>query len=487
MMAMKNMVYKVAVVVLAAALSAACNKKDSCKVSFPVSSVYLADWGQSATVSISTSNVKYLTVSSATNGWSAEADLQSRTITVTAPESPDAEDAASSSVISISASSPGGSISGAVLYAYITGQPADLSADGTHSNCYVITQPNTHYRFNAMLKGETNELLATKSVGIVWQSKSSLVKYLNLDDGYADFYVGCDDDDSNAVSNGNALVAAYDSAGKIIWSWHLWFTQHDPRTEDVATYSNGMTFMNCNLGAFANSDGSADTGKILASYGLYYQWGRKDPFMRPRYYDCAGNDDEIVYNAKDRYAYVTVSETDASKGTVEYAAANPTVFLSSPSGNRGDWLYGAGDNGLWGENAAKTENDPCPKGWRVPSKEAFSVLDIAESEDYMDLEEARKMFGWNLTDKGTLQKHFYTGAGYRSYFDGILSNINYKDQYPYTPVPWVGYYWTNASGAESTSCAMFFDLNTSRATVNAFDPISVQYRANAMQVRCVKE
>ena len=483
---MRN-ITKFAFALLAGALLLACKKDEPCKVSFPVSAVYLSDWGESTTIKLNLTNVNYITVSSTTNGWKAEVDRPSRTLSITAPESADAEGAALSSIITLSASSPSGDMTSASLYAYIVNGTVDLSENGTHSNCYVITQPNTRYRFNASLKGESDERLATASIGIVWQSKTSLVKYLTLDDGYADFYIDSDADDSDRITNGNALIAAYNSAGNIIWSWHLWLTREDPRTENISTYSNGLTFMNYNLGAFANSDESTDKDEILASYGLYYQWGRKDPFMRPRHYDCADNSDEILYNAKGRYFYITVAQTSASTGTMAYATAHPTVLLSSPEGNRGDWLYGAGDDALWGANAGKTVNDPCPKGWRVPSKEAFTALDIATAEDNMELDLARKIFGWNLTDKGNSQKHFYTGAGYRSYFDGVLSNVNYKEQYPHTPVPWVGYYWTNGAGANSTGCAMFFDLNTSRATINGFNPVSEEYRANAMQVRCVKE
>ena len=476
---MKNILSKTAVALLAATALLACNKKDSCKVSFPNASIYLNDWGESATVKINTVNVKYLTVSSATNGWSAEADLASRTVTVTAPESAEAENAARTSVITVSASSPDGSMDNAVLYAYIIDGAIDLSADGTHSNCYVITQPNTLYSFNAALKGESDEPLATADVGIVWQSSSSLVNYLELRDGHARFYVGSDD---NGLVNGNALIAAYNSAGNIIWSWHLWFTAEDPRTENISTYSNGLTFMNRNLGAFANSDESTSTDEILASYGLYYQWGRKDPFLRPLYYDCERNVDELAYNSSGSRTYVTVEPT---RGTMQYAISHPWIFMSSTSETNGDWLNGSNNNTLWGSAGSKSMYDPCPKGWQVPSKSDFACLELAAAEDNMDLEEARKIFGWHLTDKGTGSKYFYTGAGYRSYFDGILSNINYKDQYPYTPVPWVGYYWTNGtSGTEGV--AMFFDLNTTRATINAFESEKSEHRGNAMQIRCVK-
>ena len=77
---------------------------------------------------------------------------------------------------------------------------------------------------------------------------------------------------------------------------------------------------------------------------------------------------------------------------------------------------------------------------------------------------------------------------YRSYLTGVLTNINYRDEYPYTPKPWVGYYWTAGIGSTAAlSTAMFFDLNTSRATVNGYKAVTDQKRGNAMQIRCVKD
>ena len=472
---------------------AACKSKDSCKISFPVAGAFVSDWGESTTVKFNAVNVEHIGVVSITGGWSAEVDLASRTIVVTAPASADAEDAAKTSNITLSAASPKGASAGAVLMAYLVDDAVDLSADASHSNCYVVSEPNTRYKFDTKYRGESNDALATAEIGIIWQSETTLIQYLYMDaDGYANFYLGYGTDDDGKTTeeapDGNALIGAYDNAGNIIWSWHIWAASKDPRTENVAEYSNGITFMGRNLGAYGNSNEATDTADIWKSYGLYYQWGRKDPLFRPAYYDCARNADETLYNASKNYVYVSMNEADAEKGNVKYATAHPTVFLKSTTENRGDWLYGAGDNSLWSDGE-KGLYDPCPKGWRVPSKDAFSVLDIAEAEDNMDLDKAKKIFGWSLTDTGTSQKYFYLGAGYRSYFDGILSNVNYKNEYPYTPVPWVGYYWTSGVGSDdaSKSVAMFFDLNTSRAVVNAFDPQSEQYRANAMQVRCVKE
>lgn len=488
---MKNIFGKGLVALMITTLFLACKKEDSCSVSFPLNGAFVQDYNQSVTVTFTTDNVASVSVS-ATNAWKAEADLATHTLTVTSPESEDTENAARTSSVTITAASPGGAVSSAVLYVYIVPPTVDLGADGT-SNCYIITSPDTKYKFNACVKGESDTAIATASVGIVWQSATASVQYLTLNsDGYAEFFIGHSTDDETAVRNGNALIAAYDDKGDVVWSWHLWISADDPRTEGIATYSNGATAMNRNLGAFGNSEGSSDHNDILDSYGLYYQWGRKDPFPRPRYYNCANNIDQILYNANGNYVYTTIEETDAEKGTVAYTTAHPSVFLTAAEGNEGDWHYGSRNNSLWGDangsGSAKSLYDPCPKGWEVPAASDFINFELAEADDTMELDEAKLAYGWFLTDTQTQSRHFYTGGGYRSYFDGIISNVNYRDpesQYPYTPMPWVGYYWTQGTNG-ANGVAMFFDLNTSRATINAFEPQTPQYRANAMQVRCVK-
>ena len=482
---MKN-IYKIMVVLAAVIATAACKKSDSCSITFPVAGAFVQDWGQTTTVKFNTVNVKQVDITSVTGGWSAEVDLATKTIKVTAPESAEAENAAKSASITLSAISSGGSSAGAILSAYIIDGEINLSEQGT-SNCYIITKPNTKYRFDVTRKGEEGDRLATADIGIVWQSATGLIKYLTFNDGYAEFFAEYESGSTTEVKNGNLLIAAYNDAGDIIWSWHLWFTKSDPRDE-VPQSQNRVVFMQRNLGAYDNSDGSTDTAEILGSYGLYYQWGRKDPFPRPATYNCANNSDEILYSGSGSRVYVSIEESDAKRGNIAYTIANPTVFITSTPDNGGDWLYGHRDDSLWSDHDGSGRNksvyDPCPYGWQVPGANDFAGLRLAEEEDNMDLELAKKTFGWFLTDSDN-QKYFYTGAGYRSYYNGILSNVNYKDQYPYTPVPWVGYYWTQGiSGANGV--AMFFDLNTTRATINAFEPRTPQYRANAMQVRCVK-
>lgn len=469
-----------------------CKKDPVCELNFPVGAAFVGDWGASTTLKFTYRNAKVLEVRDITGGWKAEVDKATRTLTVTAPSSPDAEEASPNGTIHVVAVAEGGDSEGAIIYGYIVNGDIDLSANGAQSNSYIISQPNAKYRFNACVKGNSTETIPTAKIDVLWCDEVTNIRYLSLDDdGYASFFVSYDTDDNGkelTISpKGNTILAAYDSAGTILWSWHLWLTGgDDPR--DGFTLSNGTTIMGYNLGALANPNASTDTYTIWSGYGLYYQWGRKDPFLRPEYYDCANNIDETIYNSDEDYLYVKVKESTAKVGTVEYAVKNPLTFISSTAENQGNWLYQNNRDDLWSATGKKSMYDPCPYGWRVPAKDAFDVLDIAAADDAMPLDQAKKQYGWYLADKATGEKYFFPASGYRSYYDGIISNINYRDEYPYTPMPWVGYYWTAGAGSTAaTSSAMYFDLNTSRATVNGFKAVTDQKRGNAMQIRCVKE
>ncbi len=56
---------------------------------------------------------------------------------------------------------------------------------------------------------------------------------------------------------------------QVAWSWHIWRTDAPAEKEAAA----GCTILDRNLGATSVTPGD------VSSYGLYYQWGRKDPFV----------------------------------------------------------------------------------------------------------------------------------------------------------------------------------------------------------------
>ena len=256
---------------------------------------------------------------------------------------------------------------------------------------------------------------------------------------------------------GNALIAGYNKNGDIVWSWHIWVADHDPANvssaevyttygwDEKGIYTNarvpGYAIMDCNLGALANEPTTRDIfdedrnyktqdltyEHARATFGMLYQWGRKDPFPPLRggnksdYYwkkyvislrDNSNQDNDNIIipdpsNNTENYVFQnTLSSTLRGSNILKYSINHPTHFIvatkkagigdsgvnyeSDYDGNRGDWLYNH-DNKLWGgfepEESKKTYTipgtnnkfhmydiygsektifDPCPSGWRVP-------------------------------------------------------------------------------------------------------------------------
>lgn len=482
----------------------ACNKSEKFGVTFKKTGLYFKWGGEPQSVSYTTLNVSSVSVKSIDEGWSCEVDNAARLVTVTPPQDPGTEeerDKLRTAGLTLTVVSSKGDTTTYSIDCYIIGDDEFmLNPNGDYANCYILTRPNTAYTIDLSRNGAGEALEGVVDVKLLWQSAAALVQHVAYDatNGEVSFYIDNAIDDEGVallengekyVPNGNAVLAAYNDADEVVWSWHLWITKDNP-TEDCSTYSNGVTFMNVNLGAFGNHNGDySDTDKIHDSYGLYYQWGRKDPFVRPFYYDCANNDDQTSYGASGSVVYVGVAETSEEVGTLAYATAHPMTFITNAAcvgeegDGIGDWLHTA-DNTLW-SNSTKTVNDPCPYGWRVAAKSDFDVLALSDEEDGKDLDVARKQYGWSLSDGAN--QYFYVGAGLRSYYNGVISNMNYKaDAYPSTPEPWEGYYWTTgvADDGKQSTC-MYFDLTTSR-TINKFQLNCASKRANAMQVRCVK-
>ena len=181
--------------------------------------------------------------------------------------------------------------------------------------------------------------------------------------------------------------------------------------------------MNRNLGALANDNSTTD--KILASYGLYYQWGRKDPFIGPNTYQGSEGSGASMYSGSGSRVYLKMSESSAETGTMEYAIRNPLVFITGVADTDNDWLWSGRSDQLWSADdnvADKSVNDPCPYGWRVAPSGAFDNLAIVGTPAVGD--EAK--YGWTLTDGNA--ESFFIGAGRRRYDNGKILNI-------YNPLP----------------------------------------------------
>ena len=225
-----------------------------------------------------------------------------------------------------------------------------LTVNGESANCYTVGSAGC-YKF-PMVKGNDpeSELSGVSSVVVLWETDNtssapavgSIVTNVGFNKGYIYF------DTPAVLKNGNALIAAKNQSGKILWSWHIWVCSDFANGVVSHTLSGkNKPMMDRNIGALSSAPGAA-------SNGFFYQWGRKDPF--PGAYKAS--DDSGAPFATTLGAMPTTASS--SETTEEWSAQNPTVFVTSTDHY---WLPSGNDN-LWG--SVKTIYDPCPPGWRVP-------------------------------------------------------------------------------------------------------------------------
>lgn len=204
-----------------------------------------------------------------------------------------------------------------------------------------------------------------------------------LDDGFATFYVTVDE-----TTYGNVGLAAYDANGEILWSWHIWI-QPEVKVVRLGDY----TVMDRNLGAtYAPADKNYDSNKFFANLGLYYQWGRKDPFFPPKGKDNTDNSTDVWFKKENGAWIKQTSNKVTSKSTIKESAQHPLEFYSSGNSlwQTSFLTLDAEPNDLWGyvgsagtpgESFAKTMYDPCPPGYRVMQHDVFESANICNAND----------------------------------------------------------------------------------------------------------
>ena len=225
--------------------------------------------------------------------------------------------------------------------------PKDLSKKES-ANSYIVTEPG-EYKFKAV-KGNGSEAVAAATAEVLWETwnngeevtANSVVNSVKFEDGFVFFNL------PKAPKAGNAVIAAKDAAGTILWSWHIWVPATTITINTYGLLSKPM--MDRNLGALVAA--TADAAAPVESFGLTYQWGRKDPFPGPKAVNTSSN------------ATVAGKELEVAPAqiTLEESIANPTLMGHK---DNEDWLS-APDNTLW-NNDAKSIYDPCPPGYRVPA------------------------------------------------------------------------------------------------------------------------
>ena len=337
----------------------------------------------------------------------------------------------------------------------------NLSSTET-ANCYIISKSGLYSLLVAKGNDSDDLLRSTYSASVLWESngtsKAPIVGYLIKEISYKDGYIVFKT--AETFKKGNAVIAAMDINGVILWSWHIWFTE-SPQGQSY--YNDAGIMMDRNLG---ETDAATETSKYI---GNLYQWGRKDPFL--------GAAEGSGGFAASTLTWPSPVSSDSNNGTIAYATANPTTFIEYNSKNC-DWYFtgssSTNDTRWMTSEQRKTIYDPCPAGWRVPDGGSDGVWSKALGSDA----------AYNYRYGGAANFSNKLGSDIIIYRDGYyLTYSGYKSR-EYDD----GNYWSATSaGNQNAYCFSFYYIDSPYNYSNNIMPSAADRRANGYYVRCVQD
>lgn len=258
--------------------------------------------------------------------------------------------------------------------AVLPAETEDLSAIGT-ANCYIVTREGD-YSFNAKVMGNGDEGYIA---GVDFPTETTELFPKTVDKPYdpngviENVTIEVSSDETTATvkfhatgNKGSAVITVKDNR-YIRWSWHIWCTDRPKDRTHTNPDQLQFTFMDRNLGAT-----SADPADGEATYGMYFQWGRKDPL--------------------DREQSTSKMATNTSHAFV-YSIRYPNRAYSQDGNTEGNWYTGK-NNYFWGnpdygrnrylKDLKKTIYDPCPVGYMVPPANAFLIFNDQKRAQFTD-------------------------------------------------------------------------------------------------------
>ena len=422
--------------------------------------------------------------------------------------------------------------------------PVDLSAGKRTANCYVVSAPG-YYTFPLVYGNARNAdgSANTDSYGtetfvdhngvqidnpyiyqtngganvpndafIVWQDAPHLVNpssvKLSSNKHNIEFQI-----EKKNICQGNSVIAVCDANGTIMWSWHIWVTDHD-MTNTIEVHNNASVggsvishFMEVPLG-YCDAEvrvrdkrtlkfkimqsevgGLTSTTTIeqlsadsLYEYGNnapYYQWGRKDPMLpSDGTTNCV---DKLFYDNQREWikTNLQVSTSEAIKQPFTYFFERDNDWSLSHNYDYWNKNFTSGV-GLTNTETKKTIFDPSISNYVLPKTSAFTGFtrngySTSNTDDYNTNGQFQK--GWNFYKNGwhNGETIFFEALGYRDVWTQRSTGIG--------EVIYVGKRGCYSSvGATGTVYNNYFDFTVERLNTE-YD----NYRAYGISVRPVIE
>ncbi|MBO7603459.1 MAG: hypothetical protein J6S97_03485 [Bacteroidales bacterium] len=388
-------------------------------------------------------------------------------------------------------------------------EPIDLSTDNNTlmgaslsgvntANCYVVTTPGW-YSFplvygNAIKGGADNKTAYAPPAGaksclspfigadgkgitgpyingsgakavsarLEWEDALGLVQKIKLKGSGSVNDVICFEVPAATIREGNALISALDSEGKIVWSWHIWVCGATAQDLTPVTITNKANktyqFSPVNVGWVAPFLGAItyqghrtgvritekSSGKVIEftleqlagtlpesviGYCPFYQWGRKDPFPASDGVPC-----EVTVDATKKVWFTT--EMRDTVGTRAAVLGNDIAsYIGHPThynlSSGGDGVYANiwnATQAIFSSSSSSEENalpivksvyDPCPVGCTLPPIGAWSAF----SKDNSQGEFNNGMLFYTAPNQGGTTT-FYPATGSMSTTNTSSSKVN---------------------------------------------------------------
>lgn len=257
-----------------------------------------------------------------------------------------------------------------------------------------------------------------------------------------------------AIDIGTANITAIAPGGASAFcNVHVLF-QNKPTNDYVDEYGNNLG-KGIPVGTTVWAPVNCGYHATRYPYGKLYQWGRKHG---------QGAFDDDTYPSGDDIVSGPVTYAEGSSpdnAEVFYTAAEyPWVWCSEETEN------------LWyGENGAKTADDPCPDGWRLPTYNEMDEL-CCNNSDWTTNDAGQEgcWYGGLFTFTETSPKIFLPAAGH-IFYDGTFLGRNRN-----------GYYWTSYLLDDPVAAiVLFFNYADPAGSCNGCDGL-----VGGNSVRCVE-
>lgn len=389
-----------------------------------------------------------------------------------------------------------------------TVEPLPVEQEEETANCYMITEAGEHdFKATVIGNGEKgiikgagfhteNPYINPVSAKLLWEDVQGFISDVTLRDGRVHYRAN--------ANVGNALIAVYDAAGKVLWSWHIWGVGSSlPEDEEITNY-NGAKFMMMDRTLGAHSK----TSLIVT----LYQWGRKDPVPNSAKYWVGGQETDIeqtypVYTGES-ITLQTGVEHPGELVSIPYVETNKLLWGDDNITDHYTFKYpnyldNATAEATSGWTHGKTIYDPCPVGYRVASKYSwtgFCKNNTGSTPGNSSASSRLDRLNYVKYDNGFYFKRnendevgtYYPQVGSRGASTGSLW---VGGNAPYSTFNYTASYWSSAPQknngySQCLSIGVYDDGSTSSTVANSHNSVNTldfSYSINAFAVRCVRE